>query len=109
MTHPTPEPTQSIRERLARRLAVRDPTVQPWLDMSTVARNRFRHDVDAILAELQEPTEGMKQAAMNLDAVKALDGAVQLAFVHGIKLPSGEPPLWQAWQAMIQHIQEGGK
>lgn len=88
MTHPTTEPTQSIRDRLARRLAVRDPAVQPWLDMSNVARNRFRHDVDTILSELMEPSEGM------------IDAARKWAV-------SDDGPGF--WQAMIQYIRDGGK
>ena len=83
---------------------------KPMSDFDRIALNACVNpdDLRAILREMLEPSEGMKQAAMSLEVVKALDGMVQMAFVHGNRLPEGEPPLWQAYRAMLQHIIDEG-
>lgn len=84
MTDPTLDAqTMPVRERLE------DAARAQWKGQPTM----FQDMVDAILAELQEPSEGMLCAAMDVA------GTAELQF----------EPDRHTWIAIIQHIRAGGK
>ena len=103
MTHPTTEPTQSIRERLAMTLRQQgwpDNESGEWSlpsahDLVEAPLDPWLSIIDTLLTELQEPSEGMVAAGWT---------AVN---VRGVEKDFDEVPV--AWQAMIQHIRDGGK
>ena len=88
-----------IRERLARRFCERR---LPAMNLTNEARERLiqqgmyqaQADVDAILAELAEPSEGMERAAE-----RATTGTLDRQL---------RPLCISHWRAMIQHIRDGG-
>lgn len=95
MTHPT-EP--NIKERLAAALwkhdghaAVTAFNPRQFDDAPPDSRLRYLRRVDAILAELENPSEGMKTAA---------------AKVMGV---GDNMRVWSGHRAMIQHIRDGGQ
>lgn len=105
MTHPITEPTQSIRERLSRHLFDHDaallaslgnPTHEQWPTSSIGRRQSYYDQIDAILSELMEPSEGMRQKGERAWMDRRLDD------------PESEP-IRDCWQAMLQHIRGGGK
>ncbi len=54
----------------------------------------------------REPTQAMVKAGAATEGMQAVDGMITFAFVHGLKLPEGEPPpLLQAWQAMLAALE----
>ena len=82
----------SILERLARAACdvatggrMPDPDWHPFLSIA-----------DAILTELQEPSEGMQ------------DAGTQVTYAHRNSWPSGACPEAMIFRAMIQHIRDGG-
>lgn len=68
-----------------------------------------RAEVEAILRELREPSEEMLDVVNEHPAMKALDELIIFAYAHGYTLPDGEPPFWQAYKAMIDHILSGAE
>ena len=66
--------------------------------------------VDAILAELERPSEGMVEAANELDITAEVDSVIQIAAIHGFPLKPYAPdntPLMQWFVAMIRAAREG--
>lgn len=95
-------------ERVARALLAGDienygdevveKTIPCWRTHSWLYKKRARSSI----AAMREPTDGMIKAAAETDGMKAVDGMVMVAFIHGQKLPDGKPsPLLQAWRAAI--------
>lgn len=88
--------TDTMQERVARVLWKQwhrdsDIKLEEMEDVWRQDKGDFLSMVDAMLVELQEPSEGMVDAGQTASA----------------------PPSWRstenAWQAMIQHIRDGGK
>lgn len=101
------------REELARALAEKRIPGVPLTDEareSFIQRNMYaaRLDVDTLLAALMEPSEEMIEAACETEGMKQVDNIITFAFVHGHKITSSEPPLVQAWQAMLKAIKDEG-
>lgn len=96
----------SMRERLQRLLAglywnkaLQGPLGNAWITRAEFIETRwteFADDADAILTELQEPSEWMSKAgdAVQWDEVMNEWAAMDAAAI---------------WRAMIQHIKDGGQ
>lgn len=81
----------SVKERLARAIYAVTDFAAPFEELSEHHRSRLFGYIDAILSELENPSEGMLAALCDR------------GFGH-----------WSAndcaaWRAMIRHIQEGGR
>ena len=109
MTNSTTEPTHSVRERLARALWDHDEIevalhnddgvvgvrLQPWDTQPKHFKAEYLRKVDAILAELQKPSEGTVEKGYVL--------------IHDASEPFLEPDdVKEAWQAVLQYIRDGG-
>ena len=99
---------QTEMERLARPL---DPEAWDKWDkyqLDWEACEETLETVRVVLEGLKEPTEEMLKVPSSVDQWREVESAVQIAAVHGFELKwleRGErPPMYYAWQAMLDSI-----
>lgn len=109
MTNPNTEP--NIRERLARAAFDFDQRQwkhpEAWDTQEDSVRAEYLEAVDAILAELQEPTEGMLDAVTSPRKFIGHPEADESS--RRRQLAGFQAAAKGHWQAMLQHIRDGGK
>jgi len=91
-------------ERLARVLyaELHGSAVQPEMAVETV--EHYSRFVIAILDALAEPSEGMVQAAIDVWQARLREKVA-----NGFRIDPPAVPLVLNWQAMLNHVREGGQ
>lgn len=80
----------------------------PWPD-EPEDQEDWKRKARAVIESLREPTKEMIEAAAATPGMREVENAVIFAAAHGVRLTPGDPPLAQAWRAMIDEIlQEPG-